>query len=163
VTAFADWLRRFRDLHDRARRDELRPGEETTYDSLREELARTLLAAQKLALLPGQQARRALRVARAIQVEVELGGERHRTVTLDLSTGGFSTLLARPPELGLVVGVSLRLPATEPVQCRARITDVKPLPGSARVAAQYVDLPAPALKRLEHFVTDAVLALLGGG
>jgi hypothetical protein len=162
VSAFAAWLHRFRELHERARRDALGPGEESTYDSLREELARTLLAAQKLALLPGQQARRALRVARAIQVDIELGGETHRTVTLDLSSGGFSTLLARPPEPGMVVGVSLRLPATEPLQCRARITGVKPLPGSARVAAQYVDLPAAAVKRLEHFVVDAVLALLGG-
>jgi hypothetical protein len=162
VSAFADWLRRFRELHERARRDGLGPGEETTYDALREELARTLLAAQKLALLPGQQARRALRVARALQVDIELGGERHRTVTLDLSTGGFSTLLARPPELGRVVAVSLRLPAAEPIQCQARITDVKPLPGAARVAAQYVDLPAAAVKRLELFVIDAVLALLGG-
>jgi hypothetical protein len=160
VSAFADWLRRFKDLHERARRGELGPGEATNYDALRDELGRTMLAAQKLSLLPGQQARSTLRVARALQIDLELDGETHRTVTLDLSVGGFAAKLPQPPERGQVVGVSLRLPGTEPVQCRARITDVKPLPGSARVAAQYLDLSPAALKRLELFIIDAVLALL---
>jgi hypothetical protein len=163
VSPFATWMRRFRDLHERARQGALNLAEESTYDSLREELARTMLAAQKLTLLPGQQARRVLRVARALQVDVDLEGINHRSVTLELSTGGFSTLLARPPAPGAVVGVSLRLPSgAEPVTCRARITDVKPMPGSARVAVQYLDLSPGALKRLEFFVVDAVLAVLQG-
>lgn len=160
MTAFALWLRRFRDLHERSRKGGLGAGEEATYQSMREELARTMLAAQKLALQPGQQARRTLRVARALPVEVELEGQEQRTLTLDVSAGGFSTLLARPPAAGAVVGVTLRLPGSEPIKCQASISEVKPLPGSARVSAQFLDLQPKALARLEHFVTDAVLALL---
>jgi hypothetical protein len=163
MSAFSDWLGRFRELHERARKGEFGPGEESAYDSMCDELGRTLLAAQKLSLKPGQQARRTLRVARALQIDIEIGGEEHRTVTLDLSTVGFSAVLPKPPAPGVEVGISLRLPATEPLQCRARITDVKPLPGSARVAAQYLDLPPAALKRLEFFVVDAVLAQLRAG
>jgi hypothetical protein len=61
-----------------------------------------------------------------------------------------------------VVEVSLRMPAAEPIACRARITDVKPLPGSARVAAQFLDLPAAHLERLEFYIVDTVLAQLSG-
>ncbi len=106
----ADWLRSFRDLHERARDGSLLPGEESTYHASRDELARAMLAAQKLALKPGETARRSLRVARALQLDLQIGGVHQRTVTLDLSTGGFATLLARPPLLGEVVGVTLRLP-----------------------------------------------------
>jgi hypothetical protein len=129
---------------------------------MREELARAMLAAQRLSLKPGETPRRALRVARALQLDLELGAINQRTVTLDLSTGGFSTLLARPPALGEEVKISMRLPAAEPLTCRARITEVKPLAGSARVSAQFLDLPAADLERLELYIVDAVLALLAG-
>ena len=155
----SEWLRGFRDLHERARKGTLRPDEETTYHSMREELARTMLSAQKISLKPGQVPRRMLRVARALQLDVEVGGVPERSMTLDLSTGGFSTKLARSPALGDLVEVSLRLPAGEPLVCRARISDVKPLPGSARVAAQYVNLAPADLERLEMFVIDTVLGL----
>jgi PilZ domain len=155
----AEWLRSFRDLHERARQGVLRPGEESSYHSLRDELARAMLAAQKLTRTPGDPPRRALRVARALQLDVEVGGVRERTVTLDLSTGGFSAMLARPPALGELVGITLRLPAAESLACRARVTDVKPLSGSVRIAAQFADLPAADLERLEVFIIDTVLGM----
>jgi hypothetical protein len=162
VSAFADWLRGFRELHERARQRSLNAGEEETYLAMREELARAMLAAQRLSLKPGETPRRALRVARALQLDLELGAINQRTVTLDLSTGGFSTLLAKPPGLGEEVKISMRLPASEPLTCRARITEVKPLAGSARVSAQFLELPAADLERLEFYIVDAVLALLAG-
>jgi hypothetical protein len=39
---------------------------------------------------------------------------------------------------------------------------VKPLAGSARVSAQFLELPAADLVRLEFYIVDAVLALLAG-
>ena len=155
----ADWLRSFRALHERAREGSLLPGEESTYHATRDELARAMLAAQRLTLRPGETARRSLRVSRALQLDLQVGGANQRTMTLDLSTGGFSTLLARPPLLGEVVGVSLRLPGGEPLICRARIIELKPLPGSTRMAARFMDLPATELRRLEHFIIDVVLAM----
>ena len=155
----ADWLRKFRELHERAREGSLLPGEESTYHATRDELARAMLAAQRLTLRPGETARRSLRVARALQLDLQLGESHQRTMTLDLSTGGFATLLAKPPLLGEVVGVTLRLPGGEPLICRARIIELKPLPGSTRVAARFMDLPATELRRLEHFIIDVVLAM----
>jgi hypothetical protein len=162
VSDFSDWLRGFRDLHERARRGGLKEGEESTYLAARDELARAMVAAQRLSLKPGEKARHKLRVARALQLDLEIGGRYQRTVTLDLSAGGFSTVLAMPPGLGESMGVTLRLPAAESLACRARVTDVKPQDGSARVAAAFISLPPADLERLERFVIDAVLAMLSG-
>jgi hypothetical protein len=162
VSAFADWMQHFRALHERARRGELNAGEELTYQASRDELARAMLAAQRLSLKPGQTARHQLRVAKALQLDLEIGGRYQRTVTLDLSAGGFSSVLAMPPGVGESMGVTLRLPGTGPLACRARVTDVKPQDGSARIAAAFISLPAADLERLERFVIDAVLAMLPG-
>lgn len=156
------WLRDFRELHERARKGALKPGEDATYQAAREELSRAMLAAQKLSLKPGETPRRALRVSRALQLDVEMGGTTQRSVTLDLSTGGFATLLAMPPGLGDQMAVTLRLPGAEQLSCRARIVEVKPLPGAARVAARFIDLSRSELERLEFVVIDSVLAMLQG-
>jgi hypothetical protein len=158
----AAWLRDFRDLHERARKGALKPGEESTYQASREELSRAVLAAQKLTLKPGETPRRALRVSRALQIDVEMGTTSQRSVTMDLSTGGFATLLAMPPAMGDLMSVTLRLPGAEQLSCRARIVEVKPLPGSTRVAARFVDLSRSEVERLEMVVIDTVLAMLQG-
>jgi hypothetical protein len=160
VTSLSEWLSAFRDLHERARRGSLGPGEQAAYRTGRDELARALLAAQRLTLKSGETPRQALRVARALQVELDLPTARERAVTIDLSTGGFSTLLTRAPPLGDDLGVSLRLPAADPLVCRARITDARPQAGHVRVAVRFVDMPPAERERLELFVFDTVLAQL---
>jgi hypothetical protein len=160
VNSLSDWLAAFRDLHERARRGALTVGEQAAYRSGRDDLARALLAAQRLTLKSGETPRQALRVARALQIELDLPTSRERAVTVDLSTGGFSVLLPKAAPLGDEVGVSLRLPAAEPLVCRARVTDVRPQAAYMRVAARFVDLPAPDRERLELFVFDTVLAQL---
>ena len=162
MSSLSEWLSGFRTLHEKARRRMLGPGEEHTYRAGRDELARALLAAQRLTLKTGQTARLALRVARALQIEMDLPTSREKSVTLDLSTGGFSTLLAKAPPLGDVVGISMRLPAAEPLVCKVRITDVRPQAGHVRVAGSFVDLTADERERLELFIFDAVLAQLQG-
>ena len=49
-----EWLRRFRGLHARAMKGELQGGEAAEYRTGCDELARALIAAQKLALRPGE-------------------------------------------------------------------------------------------------------------
>jgi hypothetical protein len=159
VSAFADWIKNFREQHERARRGTLKPEEEPGYHAAREELARAMLAAQRLNLKPGEKPRHKLRVARALQLDMEFEGSSHRSVTLDVSVGGISTVLAGSPGLGNTVKATLRLPATGPLPCRLRITDVKPQDGSVRIAASFVDLPAADMERLEFFIVDAVLAM----
>ncbi len=162
MSGLAQWLLEFRQLHEKARRGQLRERELQVYRDGRDELARALLAAQRLTLRPGEIPRRALRVARAMQVDLDLGTSRERAVTIDVSTGGFSCLLAKAPPVGDEVGYAIRLPATDPVAGRARVTDARAAPGNVRVSFQFVGQTDGEKERLELFVFDTVLAQLSG-
>ena len=158
----ADWLRSFRELHEKAKRGGLHGHDLALYQGGREELARALLAAQRIALLPGQKPRRALRVARALQADLEFADGNVRALTLDLSSHGFSVLVERPPRVGEQVRVALRIPGGEPLCAAARVQEVRLQAGNARVSFEMTDLSEAALERLELFVFDAVLTQLQG-
>jgi hypothetical protein len=160
--SLSQWMSSFRDLHERARRGQLSPRDLVSYKSGRDELARALLAAQRLTLQPGQTARQALRVTRALQVDLDLVTAKERVVTLDVSTGGFAALLAKALPLGDEIGYQLRIPASDPVAGRARVADVKQMAGHVRVAFQFVNLSPDERERLEMFVFDTVLAAMTG-
>ncbi len=108
--SLADWLAKFRDLHERAAADKLSAPEWVAYREGREELARALLAAQRLSLKPGETPRQALRVARALQVNLEWSKGQVRALTMDISVGGFAALLAKAPATTDEVKFTLRLP-----------------------------------------------------
>jgi hypothetical protein len=154
----AEWLRSFRELHERARRGGLDARQESAYRAGRDELARALLGAQRLTLKPGETPRQALRVARALQVDLDLITSNVRAITIDISTGGFSCLLAKAPPLGDDVRFSLRLPAADPLVAKANVADVRALAGNVRVAFQFSNLESKERDRLEMFVFDTVLA-----
>jgi hypothetical protein len=158
--SLGDWLSAFRQLHEKARRGQLREPELARYRAGRDDLARALIAAQRLQVKAGEVPRRALRVARALQVDLDLGTGHTRAVTLDFCTGGFSCLLGKAPALGDEVGFSLRIPAAEALAGRARVQDVKALPGNVRVAFMFLGLGDADRERLEMFVFDTVLAQL---
>jgi hypothetical protein len=160
VGSLAEWISAFRELHERARRGALTPIELAAYRSGRDELALALLAAQRLTLKTGETPRQALRVARALHLELDLPTARQASVTIDLSTGGFSTLVDEAVPVGDDLGVSLRLPAAAPVVCRARVTDVRPQAGHLRLAARFEAMPPGDGERLELFIFDTVLAQL---
>lgn len=160
--SLAEWLTTFRDMHERARRGQLNPREAASYKAGRDELARALLAAQRLTVKPGETPRQALRVARALQVDLNMPTSHQKAVTIDLSTGGFSTLLAGAPALGDEVRFSLRMPASEALAGQCRITDVKAQVGAVRVSFQFAGLSAADRERIEIFVFDTVLAQLVG-
>jgi len=162
MAGLSEWLIAFRQMHEKARRDQLQGRELAAYRDGRDELARALLAAQRLALRAGETPRRALRVARALQLDLDLGTSRERAVTIDLSTGGFSCLLAKAPPVGEEVGFSLRMPASEPLAGRARVQDVKALPGNVRVSFAFVNQTEAEKEHVELFVFDTVLAQLQG-
>lgn len=160
--SLTEWLSRFRDMHEKGRRGQLNPREVSVYRAGRDELARALLAAQRLTVKPGETPRSALRVSRALQIEMDLPTSHVKAVTIDLSTGGFSTLLSKAPALGEEVRYSLRLPASEPLAGTCRITDVKAQTGNVRVSAQFIGQTPEDRERLEVFVFDTVLAQLSG-
>ncbi len=156
----ADWLAAFRKQHAAAHAGQLPARELAAYRAQREELARALLAAQHLTLRPGEVARRALRVARALQADLQGGEYKQRAVTSDLSSGGFSALLGAAPGRAEQLSCQLRLPGQDPVKCRVRVADVKPLEGSTRAAFAFVDLPEADRERIEMLVFDTVLEQL---
>jgi hypothetical protein len=67
---FRGWLTHFRHLHDAAKRGVLDGSSLADYHAARDELARALLAAQHVAIEPGQRPRRQLRAFKALQVDV---------------------------------------------------------------------------------------------
>jgi hypothetical protein len=158
-----EWLIAFRALHEKARRGQLKEADAVRYRAGRDELARALLTAQRLQLKPGETPRRAMRVARALQVELDLATGRLRAVTVDISTGGFSCLLPKAPALGDEVGFTLRIPAGEAIAGRARVQDVRALSGNVRVAFMFHTLSDADRERMEIFVFDTVLAQLTPG
>jgi hypothetical protein len=160
--SLGEWLSQFRQLHENARRKALAPDELDTYRKGRDELARALLAAQRLTLKPGETPRRVLRVARALQVDLDMLTSRQRAITIDLSTGGFSCLLAKAPPLSEEVNISLRLPGSDPIACKARIAEAKPQAGNVRLSFVFTGLAEDEKERLELVVFDTVLTQLAG-
>jgi hypothetical protein len=158
--SLAQWLLEFRALHERARRGQLRDADAARYRAARDELARALLGAQRLGLKPGETPRRALRVARALQADLDLPTSHVRAMTIDISTGGFSCLLSRAPPLGDDIRFTLRLPGAEPLSGKARVQDARPREGNVRVAFMFTSLSEAEHERMEMFVFDTVLAQL---
>jgi hypothetical protein len=160
--SLAEWMRGFRDLHERMRTGKLSREEAEIYRAARDELARALLSAQRLTVKPGETPRAALRVARALQVDLDLITSSARAITIDLCTGGFACLLAKAPSMGDEVGFSLRLPGTEPLTGKVRVADVKAQQGNVRVSFQFSGMTSEERERVEMFVFDTVLAQISG-
>ena len=157
----AQWMKTFRALHERAKRGALQGSEEQEYKAGREELARALVAAQRLTVQPDQSPRQALRVARAIQVELESRVRKEPLATFEISLGGFSAAMARPPAPDEELTATLRLPGTDPFATPVKVVGVKAQAGSVRVSFAFTRLEGAAAERLELAIFDTVLAQLG--
>jgi hypothetical protein len=158
----AEWLASFRNLHEGHKKGTLSREEEATYLGGREELARAVLAAQRLTAPVGETKRRALRAACALQADMDLERGSERVMTLEIGAGGFGAIFAKAPPVGEEVSFSLRVPGGDPLSGRARIVDVKVLPGNARASFAFTRLDDAERERLETLVFDTVLAHLAG-
>jgi hypothetical protein len=155
------WLTSCKHLHEKAKRVTLAGPEARDYRVRRDELTRAMLAAQDLLRPSGQQQRRSLRVARAIQVEVERRGHRERLTTFDISTGGFSAPMASAPLPGEVLTATLRLPGGEPLVAPAKVVGSIARSGNVRVSFAFAGLSAKAHEQLEFAIFDMVLVQFG--
>ena len=153
-----EWLVRFKSQHEQARGGTLGADGLADYRAGRDELARALLGAQVAQLRPGETPRQVLRVARALQADLEWSVDRVRVVTQDLSAGGFSALLAKTPPTDEELKVQLRLPGAEMVQARARVVGAQAQPASVRVSFAFSQLGAAERDKLEFAVFDTVLS-----
>jgi hypothetical protein len=159
--SLADWLRVFRTLHERAKKGELTGADVEDYRAGCDELARALLAAQKISLKPGELPRHVLRVARALQVNLETKVSSARAMTIDVSVAGFSVLLGKVPS-NEPQTATLRLPGADPVVADVLPAECKQQPGTVRVAFLFQKLPDAAKARLEMLVIDTALSQLAG-
>jgi hypothetical protein len=153
----------FRALHARARQGHLAESDRAGYLSAREQFAQALLAAQGL-MQQGGPARRTFRVAVGLPVELVLSvGQAVQGTTLDVSCGGFSTLLAESPQEGQGVEVSLSMgEEARPLRCHARVASVvRRGEGRYRVSFAFVGLAEPEVERLELLLLDAALERVG--
>jgi hypothetical protein len=157
----AHWLTAFKVLHEKARRGALGMPEAREYRARRAELTRALLTAQDLTRQPGQSPRRSLRVARALQVELEGAGRKDRITTFDVSTGGFSAPMASAPRPGDVIAATLHLPGVEPLATSVKVVGTRAQAGSLRVSFAFGEMEGAAAERLEFAIFDMVLAQLG--
>ncbi len=159
--SLAAFLSRFRELHGRSAAGSLSAEEGDEYRRARDELARALVAVQRLSLKPGETARQSLRVARALQVDLEWPKGRARAVTLDLSAGGFATLMAKAPSQSDEVECVFRLPGGDPMKATARVVSIQVQPTAVRVAYAFRALPEDDRERVERVVFDTLLDQIG--
>jgi hypothetical protein len=152
-----DWLVQFKAQHELARAGTLSGDGLAVYRAGRDELARALLGAQVAGLKSGETPRQALRVARALQVDLEWSVSKVRAVTQDLSAGGFSALLAKAPPSDEDVRVQLRLPGSEMLDARARMVGAIAQPAAVRVAFAFAGIAQADKDRMEFLVFDTVL------
>jgi hypothetical protein len=157
------WLDQFSRLHAKARAGKLSQSEQVSYLERRDELARALVAAQRLSVLPGQTPRQALRVARALQIDLELPGGRVRAMTQNISSGGFAALLGQLPNEAESIGFSLKQPgAPEPILGRCRVRDIQKRAGNHLVSFAFEALSPEAQERIEMTLFDAVMEQFEG-
>jgi hypothetical protein len=159
---FSVWLTSFRELHERARRKLLTSEEHASYLEAREQLARSLLAAQGQSVQPGTMARRNFRVPKGMAVDVCFRSGSIRSRTLDISSGGFSCLLPGNP-LQEHLGFVLWLPGEQeaPVVGRARIVSVSTVEsGPRRTSFAFEFLSEDDSERLELLIFDLALGYI---
>lgn len=158
----SEWIQEFKRLHEAARKGALAAADLPVYNEACEQLARSLLGAQGLAIEAGAPARRFFRVAQGLQVDVDFANGRQRLMTQDLSCGGFSALVKEAPNPKELPGFTLKLPGgVDPLVGRSRIIAVLQKPGNARVSFAFESVPEAQLKRLEMTLFDLVLARMG--
>ncbi|MEW5738947.1 MAG: PilZ domain-containing protein [Myxococcota bacterium] len=155
----SEWLAGFRITHQQARDGKLKPEERARYLAMREEFARSLVAAQGLTVPEGQQARRYFRVAQIFPLEVN---NLYNTVTKELSRSGFSALITGALKEGDRVEFKLTLArAAEPLTGQAKVVSVVRQAGNSRVSFAIESMKEADAERLELALFDAVLARFG--
>lgn len=157
VPRLSDWLAGFRELHERARAGQLAPEELTAYRDARAELGKTLLVAQQISYDFGRARRQGIRVAWALQVDLEIGRGQVRAVTVDISSGGFAVLLGAALPRGSELAFEIRLPGGHRVSGTARVINAVEGPAHYRASFAFADVPAGDRDRLELFLFDKIL------
>jgi hypothetical protein len=154
----SDWLRIFRTLHERAKAGGLSKDDADAYRAGCDELARALIAAQRLTVKPGDAPRHALRVARAVQVDLESATWRARATTAELGVSGFAALLAKAPPANEDLRCTMKIPGGAALETRVVAGEMKQQPGSVRASFSFAKLSDAERAALEVLVIDTALS-----
>ena len=155
----ATWIRAFRELHEKAKKGGLSSDEAAAYVDSKEQLARSLLAAQGLAMRQDESARRSFRVALMLQVELRMSERTVKTMTVDLSAGGFSAVVDPPPPLNVRLEFTLKRSSTEVLLTgKAKVVGAREIGRGARVSFAFDALAPKEQEKLEMTLFDAALA-----
>jgi hypothetical protein len=153
------WIAGFAELHEKAKKKALSADDLAIYQHGRDELARAMVAAQRLTLKQGQTPRQMMRVARAVQIELQLISGPVRALTSEISRGGFSAMLPKTPRLGEVAGFKLSLPdVRDPLVGRCKVLEPIARQGSPRTSFSFEGLGDKEIEAIDMMLFDAVIA-----
>ena len=158
------FVSRLADLHAKAKRNELTREEKIGYEADREDLAATILNAQKISLKPGESARGALRVNRVLPIELTSRGVTSKAVTLEISATGFAVMVSSISTEWLDgVDFRLKLPGAVEVSGKAKVASTNH--SSAHVRAGFVidEISDSDREQIGRIVFDDLLEKLGRG
>jgi len=152
----SEWMGVFRELHTRLKADQLSPKERERYLSMREELARSLAAAQGLTVPEGENARRYFRVAQVFVLELN---NLARSMTRDVSRSGFSATVPGAFVENDTLSFAITLGrGQEPITGQGHVVSSIKQQGNSKVSVAIDVLNEANAERLEIALFDSVLA-----
>jgi hypothetical protein len=157
VTRLTYWLSQFCSWHEKFKNGTLGADLLLAYMQARADLGAVLVLGQRLEIRANDNARRAVRVARAMPVEFDLLGGKASSLTQDISVSGLSALVGEAPAVGTLAPFRLKLGRdVQPVVGRCRVVANIPLRGSVRMAVTFEEIAKEERNRIETLVCDAI-------
>jgi hypothetical protein len=153
-----EWLLEFKKLHAKFRANELSGADRRDYLIARDQLADALIKSQGMQRGPNETPRQAFRVAQAIQVEIRIGDEKIQALTLDISRGGFSALLAARLDMDQVVTFTLKLPGSDTLSGKIQVISAKRQGVTSRFSFAFTNISEQDQNRLETLLFDWALS-----
>jgi hypothetical protein len=151
----SEWMARFKITHDRYKANILNDEQKKDYFGMREELARSLVAAQALQTPEGATARKFFRVAHVYKVEIN---RTYQAMTKMVSVSGFSAALPAELKVGAKVGFAITLQRdTEAISGEAKVVSAVKQ-GMWQISFSIELLNDANAERLETALFDAVLS-----
>jgi hypothetical protein len=151
-----EWMAQFAVAHEANKKGTLSTSAKAQYLQLREELARSLAGAQRLAVPEGQPARRFFRVAQMLPVEV---ASLYRTMTRDISVAGFSAVVPGSLRESEIVSYALTVQkGADPITGRAKVVSALRNGNQTKCSFALESISETDAERLETALFDAVVA-----
>jgi hypothetical protein len=151
-----DTALRLKELMAKAKSTPLSEPERAEFEKLRRSLTDGYILAQKLTLRAGQMQRRSRRVAHMLKLTIQAGST-EKTATMNVSSGGFSALLADPPAPREMVGFTLRT-SLGAVEGKARVVSLVRRDRAWLTSFAIEEASAGARATLDDVVLEQVVA-----